>query len=309
MKYIIMDLEWNGSNTVDGHFNEIIEIGAVALDDSMAISGEFQSFVKPKITRKLRGRIRELTHISNDDLKSASGFAAVYNRLKEWIGSGDNCMLSWGNADIAVLYENLKHYDMLDDIYVIQNYCDAQLMCQKAAGISLAKQVGLSSFAEFADVDIGDDLLHRAINDSRLTAKCVAKMFKPEVFAEFVKKADKSFYDRMNFKSYCIQDLNDELIKPTEFMTKCPDCDRYMTRMTKYTCRNRKHHAAYRCKFCRKTYNVAHTFKVTYDGLEHKVTLHQTDPPIDPPVDQSLQDLADVSETPENEDTKETKDA
>lgn len=298
MKYIIMDLEWNGSNTADGHFNEIIEIGAVALDDSMAISGEFQSFVKPKITKKLRGRIQELTHISNNDLKSANGFVAAYNHLKEWIGDGDNCMLSWGNADIAVLYENLKHYDMLDDIYVIKNFCDAQLMCQKAAGISLAKQVGLSSFAELAGVDIGDDLLHRAINDSRLTAKCVAKMFQPEVYTEFAKRADKSFYERMNFKSYCIQDLNDELIKPTEFMTKCPECDRYMKRITKYTCRNRKHHAAYRCKFCKRTYNVAHTFKVTYDGLEHKVTFHQIDPPIESPAQQPSQNTVDLPETP-----------
>lgn len=291
MKYIIMDLEWNGSNTDSGYFNEIIEIGAVALDNSMAILGEFQSFVKPNVTKKLRGRIQELTHISNDDLKSASSFVSAYNRLKEWIGSEDNCMLAWGNADIMVLYENLKHYDMLDDIYVIKNYCDAQLMCQKAADIPLTKQVGLSAFAEIAGVDIGDDLLHRAINDSRLTAKCVAKMFKPEIYAEFAKKADNVFYERMNFKSYCIQDLNDEMIKPSEFMTKCPECDRYMKRISSYTCRNKKHYASYRCKFCKKTYSVAHTFKVTYDGLEHKRAFHQTEPPIDPPKEQSAENV------------------
>ena len=299
MKYIIMDLEWNGANTDSGYFNEIIEIGAVALNDKMEIESEFQSFVKPTVTKKLRGRIAELTHISNDDLKSASGFVAAYRRLTEWIGNGDNCMLAWGNADIVVLYENLKHYDMLDEIYVIKNYCDAQLMCQQALGISLAKQVGLSAFAEMIEVDIGDDLLHRAINDSRLTAKCVAKMFRPELYAEFAKKADNIFYERMNFKSYCIQDLNDEMIKPSDFMTQCPECSRYMKRISSYTCRNKKHYATYRCKFCKKTYNVAHTFKVTYDGLEHKVNLHQIDPPLAPPAEPSEEAAAAVVEAPE----------
>lgn len=303
MKYIIMDLEWNGSNTDSGYFNEIIEIGAVALDDKMKISGEFQSFVKPTVTKKLRGRIAELTHISNDDLKGASGFVAAYRRLTEWIGDGDNCMLAWGNADIVVLYENLKHYDMLDEIYVIKKYCDAQLMCQQAAGISLAKQIGLSAFAEMVGVEIGDEQLHRAINDSRLTAKCVAKMFQPEIYAAFAKKADSIFYERMNFKSYCIQDLNDELIKPSEFMTKCPECDRYMKRISSYTCRNKKHYATYRCKFCQKTYNVAHTFKVTYDGLEHKVVPHQIDPPLDPPAEPPKEGAAAASEAGEKQET------
>ena len=115
-----MDLEWNGATTSEGYFNEIIEIGAVAMDDSMNVTGEFQSFVNPKHTKKLRGRIKELTHITNEDLKNAGGFISVFNRLKEWIGTTeDNCMLSWGNADITVLYENLERYRMLDEIYVI----------------------------------------------------------------------------------------------------------------------------------------------------------------------------------------------
>lgn len=284
MKYIILDLEWNGATTESGYFNEIIEIGAVALDDRMRKVGEFQSFVNPKVTKKLRGRIRELTHISNDDLKNASGFAAVFARFKAWIGSKeDNCMMSWGNGDITVLYENLAHYDMLDEIYVIRHYCDAQLMCQKAADISLTRQVGLSAFAELVGVEIGDELLHRAINDSRLTARCVAKMFRPEIYADFVQRADREFYERMNFKSYCIQDLNDEMIHPSDFMTKCPECDCYMKRISGYSCRNKKHYALYRCKFCKKTFHVGHTFKVTYDGLEHRLAYHQVDPPLEAP--------------------------
>lgn len=276
-----MDLEWNGNQTTNGFFNEIIEIGAVALDDSMTVVGEFQSFVNPKVTKKLKGRIKELTHISNEDLKSAGGFISAYNRLKKWIDDKeDNCMLSWGNADILVLYENLKYYNMVDDIYTIRNYCDAQLLCQRAMNISLAKQVGLSAFAELIEVKTGDDQLHRALNDSRLTAKCLARLFTPELYREFAKKADGEFYERINFKSYCIQDPKDERIKQNQLMVECPECGIYMKRLSRFTHRNKKHYAKYRCSCCGKSFNVSHTFKITYDGLEHKNSLTEITPAV-----------------------------
>ena len=267
-----MDLEWNGATTQDGYFNEIIEIGAVALDESLTVTGEFQSFVRPKFTRRLRGRIMELTHISNDDLRGAVGFMTAFRQLKEWIGhEDDNCMLSWGNADILVLYENLKRYDMLDEIYVIRHFCDAQLLCQQAVGIPLTRQVGLSAFAETAGVEIGDDQLHRAIGDSHLAARYVARLFKKEDYDGLVQRADRVFYERMNFKSYYLQDLSDPHIKATDFMVCCPDCEVYLKRLTRYSLRNRKHYARYRCGLCGTVYQVSHAFRVTYDGLEHRV--------------------------------------
>lgn len=279
MKYIIMDLEWNGAVTSAGYFNEIIEIGAVAMNESMDIISEFQTFVNPKQTKKLRGRIKELTHITNDDLKNAGGFTSAFRQLKEWIGTDeDNCMLSWGNADIMVLYENLERYRMIDEIYLIKHFCDAQLLCQKAADISLSKQVGLAAFAELIGIEQGDEQLHRALNDSRLTAKCMAKLFTPSLYSEFAQKADKVFYARMNFKSYCLQDLNDEKIKQNSFMTECPTCGVFMKRMTRYTCRNKKHYARYRCGLCGRQYNVSHLFKVTYDGLQHKIGMVEINP-------------------------------
>ena len=275
MKYIIMDLEWNGATTRSGYFDEIIEIGAVALDDSMNIISEFQTLVSPKQTRKIRGRIKDLTHITNDDLKNADGFVTVFKRLKAWIGTGDNCMLAWGNSDISVLYENLKWDNMTDEIYIIKNYCDAQQLCQQAKGISLNKQVGLAAFAELAEVEIGEDQLHRALNDSRLTARCFAKLCTPALFDMFVKKADRIFYERMNFKCYNLQDLSDEQVIFSDFMTECPDCGIFMKRLTGFICKNKKHYAKYRCAQCGKQFNISHTLKITYDGLEHRKTLSE----------------------------------
>ena len=276
MKYIIIDLEWNGATTRSGYFNEIIEIGAVALDEQMNYAGDFQTLVSPRQTKKIRGRIKDLTHITNDDLKNAEGFITVFKKLKAWIGTGDNCMLAWGNSDISVLHESLRWYNMIDEIYIIRNYCDAQQLCQYAAGIPLNKQVGLAAFAELAEVEIGEDQLHRALNDSRLTAKCFAKLYKPELFEMFVKKADPVFYERMNFKCYNLQDLDDEQIVYSDFMTECPKCGTFMKRLTGFTCKNKKHYAMYRCALCGRQYRISHTLKITYDGLEHRKTLVET---------------------------------
>ena len=281
MKYIIIDLEWNGANTRTGYFDEIIEIGAVSLDDQMNITSEFQKLVSPKQTKKIRGRIKDLTHITNDDLKNADGFITVFNQFKAWVGTGDNCMLSWGNSDITVLYENLKRYDLLEEIYILKNFCDAQLLCQKAVDIPLTKQIGLSAFAELVGIEIGEDQLHRALNDSRLTARCFAKLFTPQLFGEFVKKADPVFYARMNFKCYNLQDLADEQVVMSDFMTECPGCGSFMKRLTRFTCKNKKHYAKYRCDACGKKYNISHTLKITYDGLEHKKILNEIGATVD----------------------------
>ncbi len=49
MNYIVMDLEWNGgySRYTHGYFNEILEIGAVSLDESMTVRSEFQVLIRP----------------------------------------------------------------------------------------------------------------------------------------------------------------------------------------------------------------------------------------------------------------------
>ncbi len=276
MKYIILDLEWNSAHSVKGNFNEIIEIGAVSLDENMNITDKFQSLVKPKCAKKIRNRIEELTHISNDALKSAEGFVTVYNKFETWVGADDdNCLFSWGNCDLSVLYENLKHYDMLDSIYVIKHFCDAQLLCQKFCDISVEKQIGLVAFAELIGVGIDDLQQHRALNDSLITARCLVKAFTHELYLQFVKVTDKAFYERLHFKKYFIYSQNDERIRQNELMVKCPDCDVFMKRLTGFEIRNKKQYARYRCGECGRLYNISHSFKVTYDGIVHKNTLNE----------------------------------
>ena len=52
MQYIVIDLEWNGSYSkkAHGYFNEIIEVGAVKVDEQMRIVDEFRAAKIGRIT-------------------------------------------------------------------------------------------------------------------------------------------------------------------------------------------------------------------------------------------------------------------
>ena len=63
MQYIILDLEWNTAfdKRRKEFVNEIIEFGAVKLDEHLEEVDTFSSFVKPVIEKKLTSRVRKLT--------------------------------------------------------------------------------------------------------------------------------------------------------------------------------------------------------------------------------------------------------
>ena len=51
MEFVILDLEWNGtySKRKSGFFNEIIEFGAVKVNDRLCVEDTFSVVVKPQI--------------------------------------------------------------------------------------------------------------------------------------------------------------------------------------------------------------------------------------------------------------------
>ena len=62
-----MDLEWNNSyNKFKKCFvNEILEIGAVMVDDELEVIDTFSVIIKSQLIKKLSGRVKNLTHIIN----------------------------------------------------------------------------------------------------------------------------------------------------------------------------------------------------------------------------------------------------
>lgn len=281
MNYILLDLEWNGAPLykTGGYFNEIIEIGAVKLDSDLKQISNFQMLVKPSVHKKLTGRVKRLTHISNDEVRAALNFRQTYARFEQWVGEEDNCFLSWGTGDILVLQENLEYFGMPEHIPSMKHYCDAQELCQRKLGIDRAKQPGLSAVAEQLGVACAEMDMHRALDDSIVTAMCVIKVWDEPLFKELCHTADGDFWGRLLFKPYYIYDIRNSRIKPEMLVQSCPDCGTELERFGEPVSRNRHLNICYHCPQCERDMIGRHQFKVRYDGLEHKVSWREMPKP------------------------------
>lgn len=111
--YIIFDLEatcYNNRDTSEtkprGFKNEIIEIGAVKVDDKGNVLDEFSKFLKPLKFQKVSKFCTELTTITQDDIDYADDAKDVLTDFIEWMG--DSVLVSWGVYDKRQLRQDLK---------------------------------------------------------------------------------------------------------------------------------------------------------------------------------------------------------
>lgn len=79
--YIVLDLEWNqpmsGQETITRPFrfdSEIIEIGALKLNNRFEEMSEFKSFVRPVFYPSMNGHVVQLTKIRPQELEKAPDF-------------------------------------------------------------------------------------------------------------------------------------------------------------------------------------------------------------------------------------------
>ncbi|MBQ1815688.1 MAG: exonuclease domain-containing protein, partial [Ruminococcus sp.] len=100
MSYVILDLEWNAAfyKKEQRYINEIIEFGAVKVDDELNITDTFSTLVKPKIGKRLCSKVKELTGLSLDELKQGVTFAQAVESFTEF--ASDSVIMTWGTSDI-----------------------------------------------------------------------------------------------------------------------------------------------------------------------------------------------------------------
>lgn len=275
MKYIIIDLEWNGtfSGKLGHYFNEIIEIGAVALDEKFDVISEFSALVSPKFNKKLSGRVKRLTHITNSEVSQGMDFLKVYDQFCRWVGTEENCVMSFGTGDIIVILENLEVYNKSRELSFMHNYCDLQQLCQMDMNVEEGKQLGLSNMAEMLGIEVGDMDMHRALDDSIVSAECLKHTFRQENYDMLARKADGEFYKWLTFKTVSICDLTNPLLKASMFMSRCPECGVILKRTTAVVAKGRSFTAQYLCGMCGRSYTGRHYIKLKYEGIVNRSVL------------------------------------
>ncbi len=271
MNYIIMDLEWNNSymKSAEKFINEIIEIGAVKLDDNLNTIGTFSELVKPVVSKKLRSRIKNLTHITNEDVRHGRPFKDVIEDFRKWVGD-DALIMTWGDTDIRTLQTNFKCFLNTKSIDFVTRYADLQKFCQCFINMENVQQAGLSYAAGCLEIDPEKYPHHRALDDSLLSAECFKKVFNADKLTEFIKVCDKEFYARLDFKPYVIKDKNDPLIDKNLFNCYCDICGGKVETKKKWKFMNQSFRGVFFCPNCNREFRVNLRVKKFYDRLDIK---------------------------------------
>ena len=270
MSYVILDLEWNSAYSRQEHrfVNEIIEFGAVKVDDSFCEAGCFEELIAPKIGKKLSGKVKQLTHLTLEDLADGGDFLSVAKAFGEF--AGDSVVMTWGTSDIHALIDNFLFYTKKRNIPFLTAYCDLQEYCEKAIGeYDEGNQIGLGSFAEKIGVSFSEEEQHRAAADAVLSLKCLRKVMDGYPLDGCVLKADcEEFYDRMLFRNHFVTDLSSPDIDREQMKFHCDVCGARARRLKKWKLRNKSFCADFYCKSCDRTFTGRISFKKRYDGIK-----------------------------------------
>ena len=234
MDYIVLDLEWNqplsynssAYKSVGGKLLfEMIQIGAIRLNEQLEITDSFNQLIQPTHYVKLHPRIKRITGISQDDLCDAPQFVEAAERFHAWCGE-DCALLTWGCDDISVLQQNLdffKYSAPFPPMY------DLQRLYGELVG-DTKNRAGLKSAMEHFDIAADEDHpFHNALNDAYYTALVFKKCPKPEDVLRFAQKPRKLIHeDRARRSEKCdiirVSRLGDALRGKHAIQPPCPVC-------------------------------------------------------------------------------------
>ncbi len=273
MNYIILDLEWDSvyCKAKGGFLNQIIQIGAVKLDESFNFVSSFEQVVKSSISKKLTRRFVELTGITTDIMKQGVLYSEAIAEYNNWVGT-NIVTLTWSNSDLYAILENNKYFlpknvGMHMELYAdVQSYVQAYL---REKGNKITNQISLSLAAEMLDVNPQEFALHTALDDSRLTASLLKKTFVKEKFEPFIKNTeDPEFTKRLTFKTTYVSKLNDPAVTADSLNFNCDVCGANAKVVKKWHFHNNWFWADFICPNCQNTFSARVMFKRTYNGIK-----------------------------------------
>ncbi len=188
MNYIVLDLEWNQSNTGLEEAAaklpfEIIEIGAIKLNDECVMISEFCELVKPKVYHEMHHITSKLIHMQMDELERGKPFVEVACSFLDWCGEEEYKFCTWGSLDLVELQRNMRFHNMtpLSDGPI--PYLDVQKLFSIAYEDRKSRRT-LEYAIDYLEIE-KDIPFHRAFSDAYYTAKVLSCMMQstPEVLA------------------------------------------------------------------------------------------------------------------------------
>ncbi len=260
MNYIVVDLEWNQSNTgeepeVKEIPFEIIDIGAIKLNGNRAMIDEFNQLVKPAVYQHMHKITSNLIHLHMKDLQKGRPFVEVMEEFLSWCGQ-DYIFCTWGPLDLFELQRNMKYYGMQALSSAPIRFLDVQ----KLFSIAYEDRKSRRSLEYAIDyLKIEKDIpFHRAFSDAYYTAR-ILSCLKEEILENYSidtyvlptgrqEEIHVMFHDYMKYISREFPDKQKALEDKEVISTKCYICHKNIKRKIKWFSPNGKHY--YSISFC-----------------------------------------------------------
>ncbi len=260
MNYIVLDLEWNQSNTgkepeVKEIPFEIIDIGAVKLDACRTMTGEFNQLVKPAVYGQMHRITGNLIHLHMQDLQKGRPFVEVVNDFLSFAGK-DPVFCTWGPLDLYELQRNMHYYHLEPLSSTPLKFLDVQ----KLFSIAYEDRKSRRSLEYAIDyLKIEKDIpFHRAFSDAYYTARIFACLDQAVLVNYSIdtyvlprtrqEELHIVFNDYMKYISREFEDKQKALEDREVISTKCYLCRKNIRRKIRWFTSNGKHY--YSVSFC-----------------------------------------------------------
>lgn len=181
MNYIVFDLEWNQSPTgkedaMEHLPFEIIEIGAVKLNECFVQIGEFHQYIAPVVYPQMHYKISEVTHLDMDTLKKEGvSFAQAVREFFAWCGA-EYTFVTWGPMDLTELQRNMVYFRIPLPFPVPLMYYDLQKLYSICYDNGKEK-LSLDQAVEAMNICIDEEMpFHHALDDAFYTGQVMGRM-------------------------------------------------------------------------------------------------------------------------------------
>lgn len=188
MKHVVVDLEMNSlakeykeEKKLCGR--EVIEIGAVVLDDFYQEIGSFKTLVKPQYNDVISPYISRLTGITTDMVKNAPIFEEALKMFISWCSNMNDQVkiYQWSGSDSEQIINEIQFKQITlgtCDWEVLQGWEDFQK--EYGEKLRLENSVSLKNAAMYAGIDM-EGTEHDALDDARNTATLLKIVRDPEL--------------------------------------------------------------------------------------------------------------------------------
>ena len=265
MNYVVLDLEWNQSTTgkekeVETLPFEIIEVGAIKINDTGVMVDEFSKIVRPKVYREMHRITSKLIHMQMQELERGEEFPKVTEAFLEWCGE-EYIFCTWGSLDLLELQRNMRYYNMTPLSEGPIAYLDVQKLFSIAFEDRKVRRT-LEYAIDYLHIE-KDIPFHRAFSDAYYTGKVLlelienhAEVLRNVSFDVFHPPVDRKSEIKIQFDTYMkyISRKFDDKQKAFEdrevSSTKCYLCHRNLRKKIRWFSVNGRHY--YAVAYCEK---------------------------------------------------------